>query len=302
MSELIIDTDIGTNPDDAIAIALALKSPELTIRGITTVYGDVHVRSAIAKKLLRLSNKSDVPVFEGIETPLLRERDVFWPGIEGQGLGIKKDEALNKKKEKHAVQFIIETIMNHPKEITLVTIGPLTNIAAAIMLEPDIVNHVKEVIMMGGVTRLGDNRLNLEPYEHNINSDPEAASIVFESGVNITMVGLDVTRQIYFTRSEKDKFMDDSSPLLTALSTMVDSHMAYLQRNYSYLSDPITVSLLIDKSIVKTKKMKISIVYDERNEAAYTVGVPSQDGNVSVALEIDNSKFYNLLKGRLLDS
>lgn len=296
MPDIIIDTDIGTNADDAIAIALASKSEEISIRGVTTVYGDVDTRSSIAKEILALAGREDIDVYKGIENPLLRKRKVFWAGIEGKGLYPKKEDT---KEKKHAVQFIIDTIMQNPGEITLVTIGPLTNIAVSIILEPKIIDHVKEIIMMGGVTRLGSNRLNLELSEHNVNCDPEAAAVVFESGIKITMVGLDVTRQIVFSALDKQKMITSSSPLATTLSSMIDDHMAYMNRSYGYLSDPITVSLLIDDSIVKKEKMDVTIECDSEHKQAYTVGKLSENGNVSVCLEIDQKKFFSLLKERV---
>lgn len=299
MPTIIIDTDIGTNADDAIAIALAARSPEISIKGITTVYGNVKIRAAITNQVLRLAGNENIPIYQGIEQPLLREREVFWAGFEGEGLQL--GDYIHKK-DKHAVQFIIDMIMNNPGEITLVTIGPLTNIATALIIEPKIAENVKEIIMMAGVTRLGVNRLNLEPIEHNIKCDPEAASIVFRSGAPITMVGLDVTRQVFISRLEKEKMVTCNTPLANLLSMMMETHMNYLKRDYAYLSDPITVSLLLDRSIVKTKQMEITIENEGRSKFAYTIGTPSKTGNVAVSLEIDRQKFLKILNERVFSS
>ncbi|MFD2130869.1 nucleoside hydrolase [Pseudogracilibacillus auburnensis] len=299
MPTIIIDTDIGTNADDAIAIALAARSPEISIKGITTVYGNVKIRAAITNQVLRLAGKENIPIYQGIEQPLLREREVFWAGFEGEGLQL--GDYIHKK-DKHAVQFIIDMIMNNPGEITLVTIGPLTNIATALIIEPKIAENVKEIIMMAGVTRLGVNRLNLEPIEHNIKCDPEAASIVFRSGAPITMVGLDVTRQVFISRLEIEKMVTCNTPLANLLSMMMETHMNYLKRDYAYLSDPITVSLLLDRSIVKTKQMEITIENEGRSKFAYTIGTPSKTGNVAVSLEIDRQKFLKILNERVFSS
>jgi len=296
VSSIIIDTDIGTNADDAIAIALAIKSNEISIEGITTVYGDVKIRAAIADRIVRLSGNKNIDIYEGIEKPLLRNKEVFWTGIEGKGIKLENNGSV---KDKHAVQFIIEKIMNNPGKITLVTIGPLTNVATAILLEPKIIHNIKEIIMMGGVTRLGSNGIDLEPYEHNVSCDPEAASIVFDSGINITMVGLDVTRQLFISRSENKEIFSCKNPLSKTLTTMMCNHMEFLERDYGYLSDPITVSLLINRDIVKTRKMKILIKYDYQQKVSYSIGIPSEKGNVSVVLEIDKNKFFHILYERV---
>ena len=297
MVKIIIDTDIGTNPDDVIAIALAAKSPEIDIEGITIVYGDLKTRAKIANEVVSLANINS-KIYIGVEKPLLRKRDIFWLGIEGKEIDLSKEYKYEKT---HGVDFIIKTIMENPGQITLVTIGPLTNIAAAIILEPKIIKNVKEIIMMAGVFQIGVNKSTLEKVEHNISSDPEAASIVFESGIKITVVGLDVTRQVSLTKSEKDILVKDSTPFVNLISKMLDNHMDCLKRDYFYLSDSIAMSLLVDPSIVKTKKMKINIKYDERHGTGETVGIDSGLGNVNVALDIDKEKFFKLLKTRVFN-
>lgn len=296
MHKVIIDTDIGTNPDDAIALSLAAKSPEIQIEGITTVYGNVDIRAKIAKQILDLCNMGYVDVYTGIEQPLLRNRKVFWSGIEGKDLKLKEDYRLPKK---HAVDFIIETIMENPGEITLVTIGPLTNIATAIILEPKIITNVKQLVTMAGVTRLGKNGMYLSHVEHNVKSDPEAASVVFSSGANIMMVGLDVTRQVVLFRDEKDKMAACGTPLASTLSSMIDTHMDYMDRNFSYMSDPVAVSVLIDRSIVYTKQMEVQVDYTAHSESGQTIAHLCKDGNVEVCFGVDQNRFFQLLKDRV---
>lgn len=297
LAKIIIDTDIGTNPDDALAIALAVNSPEINIKGITIVYGDVETRGKIAKEITLLANK-DIDIYLGIEKPLLRQRKVFWSGIEGKEVNINKE--INFKKM-HAVNYIIKTIMNNPGEITLVTIGPLTNIAASIILEPKIIENIKEIIMMAGAVHLASNKNTLEKYEHNISSDPEAASIVFNSGIKITMVGLDVTRQVSLTKSEKNYMFNKNIPLVNLISQMLDNHMNYLKRDYFYLSDSIAMSLLIDSKIVRTEKMEVTINYDGKIKSGKTNAKKTELGNVDVALEIDKTRFFDLLKTRVFN-
>ncbi len=259
MTKIILDTDIGTNADDAVALSLALKSREIMIEGVTTVYGDVFARAAIAHNIVQLCGEQQIKIYPGIEKPLLQKRKVYWTGIE---------EDVGKQKEdfqfpmQHAVEFIIETVMKHPGEITLVPIGPLTNIATALIREPKISSYVKEIVIMGGVTRLGSNRMKLETMEHNVKCDPEAASVVFSSGAPIVMIGLDVTRQLIFSKEKNQEFTACGTPLAQALTKMIDKYMNYMNRDFSYMCDPLAISVLIDRSLVQTEQMKVHVEYD----------------------------------------
>ena len=200
--KIIIDTDIGI--DDAMALLLALKSPELDLVGVTTVFGNVNCNQASinALKLLELADRSDIPVAKGSDVPLIIKPHIHGTHVHGEdGLG---NSNFSKPKEKilemSAVQFIIKMILENPGEITLVPIGPLTNIALAIKLEPKIINLVKEVVMMGGAATVGGNATPVA--EANIWQDPHAASIVFNAGLPLTMLGLDVTTKVVQTEDD----------------------------------------------------------------------------------------------------
>ncbi|ULL16483.1 nucleoside hydrolase [Paenibacillus sp. H1-7] len=296
MNRIILDTDIGTDSDDAVALSLALRSPEIKLEGVTTVYGNVHVRAEIAKKIMALSGDSEVEVYPGVVQTLLRNREVFWAGIEGEGLDI---EDRDRNEGKHAVDFIIETVMNNPDQITLVTIGPLTNIAAAIIREPRLVRHVKEIVMMGGVVRLGSSAVELPPIEHNVKCDPEAASLVFSSGAPILMVGLDVTRQVAITRQDKDDLAASATPLAVTLTKQIEGYMDYRKRDFTFMHDPLAVALLIDRQLVSTRRMSIRVDYDHRHPTGITVGELNEAGNVEVCLEVNRESFLELLKERV---
>lgn len=256
MEKIIIDTDIGSDVDDAMALSLAISSDEIDLVGVTTVYGDTVLRARLEKKLLQLAGSESIPVCAGIEKPLLHNREVWWPGHEGEG--VLTDEEITFESE-HAVDFLIRNIMGTPGEITLVPIGPLTNIAAAIIREPKIVNNLKEIVLMGGVTRLGDNALELPTIEHNIKSDPESASLVFSSGAPIVMVGLDVTMKVRIDRQDIKKLEDSGKPLNLALVKLIDRWLEFIQLNWTAMHDPLAVSAVIDRSIVETKRMKVQV-------------------------------------------
>jgi purine nucleosidase len=294
---IIIDTDIGSDPDDAVALALAMRSPELFIEGITTVYGDVDLRARLAKKMLCLGGFGEVPIYTGISQSLLRNRDVWWGGHEGEGI-LEGDEPT--ESSGHAVDFIVDTVMNNPGQITLVAIGPLANIATALIREPAIADNVKEILMMGGVTRLGENGKGLPVLEHNIKCDPEAASIVFSSGAPIVMVGLDVTMNVIIERHNINRLSSSNQPLNLVVSKLLEKWLDICERDYTAMHDPLAVSYLIDKSILQTERMKVTVDYDHRQPSGMTIAVPSDNGNVQVCLGVNAEQFIKLLMNRLI--
>ncbi len=202
---IIIDTDPGV--DDSMAILFAFQSPELQIEGLTTIFGNggTETTTANALRLVELAGHPEVPVARGAETPLMRPFTGEGWRVHGRnGLGeVDFPAPKGTPDSRRAAQFIVDTVMANPGEITLVPLGPLTNIALAVSLEPRIVEAVKEVVLMGGVI---DGRGNASPVaEANIRNDPEAAQIVFQAGWPVTMVGLDVTRQSVMTPEQSGR-------------------------------------------------------------------------------------------------
>src|SRR5258708_1340506 len=196
-TRIILDTDIGTDVDDCLALALVLASPELELAGVTCVYGDTLLRARMALKLLRLRGLPDIPVRAGIQKPLLGLRPVYWEGHEGQGLLTAEDEKDGQLQPQgeFAPHFIVREVMAHPGETHVIGIGPLTNIAMAMLREPRLAANLRHLTIMGGVIR-GVDSLDLHYAEHNIISDPEAAHIVFSSGAPMTVIPLNITVQV----------------------------------------------------------------------------------------------------------
>lgn len=193
---IIMDVDVGV--DDALAMMLALRSPELDLRAITTVSGNVHVdkTSVNALKVLEAMGVSRIPVAKGAAKPLLRDLEVAEDFHGKDGLG-DSNIALPKLQvdKRHAVDLLTEETAARPKQIAVVATGPLTNIATVILREPRFAENVRELVIMGGaygVTVYGYGNAN-PAAEFNIYADPEAASIVFKSGIPLTAVGLDIT-------------------------------------------------------------------------------------------------------------
>ena len=193
-TRLVLDTDIGTDVDDCLALAVVLGSPELSLEGVTCVYGNVLLRTRMVRKLLRLAGRDDVPVMAGAGLPLLRRRPVYWAGHEGDGLLAPSDEALAPAPE-HAVDFLVRTVMENPGQIHLLAIGPLTNVALAFGREPRLPQYLAQLTVMGGAIR-GPDSLGLPYAEHNIVCDPDAAHVVLTAGAPTTLVPLDVTTRV----------------------------------------------------------------------------------------------------------
>ncbi|MCR2805135.1 nucleoside hydrolase [Paenibacillus soyae] len=298
MVRIILDTDIGSDVDDAMALALAMRSPEIQIEGVTTVYGNVDLRAKMARKMAQYGKRDDVRVYAGLNRTLLGNREIWMAGHEGDGL-LTEDDKLAYE-DRHAVDFIIETVMGQPGEITLVAIGPLTNIAACLIREPRIAQNVKEIVIMGGVTRLGDNGMHMRVVEHNIVCDPEAASLVFNSGAPIVMVGLDVTLKVTITEEERRRLLDTGDPLNMALARMIGKWFEFAKEEISYMHDPLTIALLLDRTLVRTEKMNIRVEYDHRPQTGQTIATLDPSGTVDVCLGVDHARAVGLLMDRLI--
>ena len=194
--KVIIDTDIGTYYDDALAVSVGCQSPELELLGVTTAYGDTHLRSRIARKVLDINGRPDVPVARGVGQPLQGNYLMF--GFEGEGILEEGDGDLAYLDEP-APNFIIRNIMENPGEVTVVTLGAVSNMAVAYVMEPAIRENIKELIMMAGVIvpivdEKGVRRSPVE--EYNFNNDPVAAQIVCNSGLPMVLCPIDVTLKV----------------------------------------------------------------------------------------------------------
>lgn len=309
---IILDTDVGTDVDDAMAIALAALSPEIQVEGITTVYGDVGLRARMAVKILKLLGKEEIPVMAGVEDVLLRNREIWWLGHEGEGLLKPEDDKLLYD-DRHAVDFIIDTVMNNPGEITIVAIGPFTNLAIAIAREPKMAENVKQIVIMGGSARLGSMGMDLEYSDHNVSRDPESAALVFKSKAPIVMCGYDVTRQVLIRTADVERMEATQDLLNLAMARMVRKWLDWWKRDFTAMNDPLCIGYLIDPTLCSGEKMNVHVEYDHRHPTGHTIctrprtpwtppeellkEVPEPD--VYVCLEVDAERFMSLLMDRV---
>jgi purine nucleosidase len=259
---IIMDTDPGI--DDSLAILLALASPELIVEGVTVVHGNCSAeqgaRNALA--VLELAGMSQIPVYRGCEVPLVQP-SLLAPETHGDtGLGYARlPEPARKAEPVHAVDFLIESILGAPGEITLVALAPLTNLALAIRREPRIVGAVQEIISMGGAIRHQGNTTPLA--EFNAYVDPHAAHIVYHSGIPITLVPLDVTYQCVFSRASVERLLALESPIprfiADATRFYMEFHDAYQKIEGCIINDPLALALTFAPALCDTEEHFVDI-------------------------------------------
>jgi inosine-uridine nucleoside N-ribohydrolase len=303
IQRIILDTDIGTNPDDCLAMALVLASRELELVAVTTVYGDVSLRAHIALKLLRLRGIRDLPVAMGADRPLLRKRPVYWAGHEGRGILEPTDEVLEPSKQ-YAVDLIVDTVMAQPGEITLVAIGPLTNVALAFQREPRLAENLAGLVVMGGVVG-GTRALHLPRTEHNFRSDPEAAQIALRAapaGARVTIVPLDVTTQVFIRPHDIERIRAAGDVYHHAVADQVSLYPRFAQRGWGYLHDPLAVAALIEPSLLTLEALRAVVETEGEHTAGellVTPPLPDAPATAGVALGVDAPRAERFIVDRL---
>ncbi len=303
---IIIDCDPGQ--DDAVALLLAFASPELDVLGITTVGGNVPLRLTHrnARMMCDIAG-SDVPVFAGCDQPMRRPlRTAEYIHGETGIDGIDVFEPATPLQQQQGVDFIIETLLAADESsITLVPTGPLTNIGTVIEREPGVLPKIERIVLMGGAMREGGNRT--PSAEFNILVDPEAADIVFRSGVPIVQMGLDVTHQVLSTRERIDRIRALGNPVADAVAGMIDFFERYDMSKYAApgapLHDPCTVAWLIKPELFTGKDCNVAIETQSDLTLGHTAvdfwHVTERPRNVHWVYQVDSDGFYELLTERL---
>ncbi|KQL46779.1 nucleoside hydrolase [Brevibacillus choshinensis] len=298
--KIILDVDTGI--DDALGIILAVKSGEFDLIGITTVNGNVSLGKATENtcKILDLLQVGEqIPVVPGASQPLLRT-EFFEHRVHGEdGLGgaLRDTPVLTQPSKGFGPDFIIENVLAHSGQITLVMTGPLTNLALAVRKCPQLVHHVKEVIFMGGVVR---EHGNVTPTaEYNMYVDPEAAKVVFHAGFpELTLVGLDVTRKALLTADHIRELGDTVIAQYVKQSTS-DYLERYFERNgvrACAMHDPLAVGVALDRNLVTTQKLYVDVETKSELCDGQTVcdfqNRLSKEPNMNVCLAVDAQAFF----------
>lgn len=314
MKKVLIDTDPGM--DDTIAIVLAAKSPELELLGISSVAGNypIEVTTRNALKALELIGRSEIPVARGMSKPLARPlpADPFSHGSDGMG-EIHLAEPTTQPASCHGIDQIIATVTANPGDVTLITLGPLTNVAMAFMKEPAIVPMVKEIVSIAG--SFGLNRYSFAnatgdtpQSEWNVFVDPEAAKYVFESGARLRAVGLDVATHfdVNFSEPELERLKSSARAEARAAETMVRFVQGRGFESYCVLIDSMAVAAVIDPSLIEAVSARVGVetrgeltlgqtVADFRHHHAW-----AQLPQIEVVARADYRRFLDLVIERLM--
>lgn len=294
MKPVILDVDSGI--DDALAIAYALNAPELEIIGLTTCFGNGPIEYTTRNTLvvLELLGKT-VPVYSGADKPLNRPMKKFPTHVHGEdGLGNRVDKApVMEAESEGAVDYIINKVKQRPHEITIIAVGPLTNLALAVQKEPEIISLLKEVVIMGGAVFTAG---NTTPHsEANVFSDPEAADCVFSSGLPVTVVGLDVTMQTLLPNSVLADWRTKGRDVSHFFADMTSFYMQAYESFHPgiggcALHDPLAVGIVIDPSFVKKEKWNVKVVLDGE-ETGRTVALSDGEPKIQVCTQVEADRF-----------
>ncbi len=299
---VILDTDIGTDVDDCLALSLLLASPEVDLLGVTCVYGDVSLRARMVLKLLELRGRSDVPVMAGAAVPLLGKRPVYWAGHEGKGLLEPADEGRRPSPE-HAVDFLVRTVLERPGQVHLLAIGPLTNLALAFRREPRLAGQLAHLTIMGGAIR-GPGRFDLPYHEHNITCDPEAAHVVLSAGAPTTLVPLDVTTRVRIRAEGVARIRAGGTGFHRAVADQVEVYPPFARRGWTHLHDPLAAATIVQPDLVTIEPLHLDVELGGEHAAGATLArVPTAEAPASaeVALGVDAARFEEFLVRRLAD-
>jgi len=305
--KIIIDTDPGQ--DDAVAILLALASPELDVLGITAVAGNVPLaRTEMnARKICELAGKPQTKVFAGAIRPMVRSL-VTAENVHGKtGLdGPDLPEPAMKLREQHAVDFIVETLMREePGSVTLCPLGPLTNIALAMVREPKIVPRIREIVLMGGGFFEGG---NVTPAaEFNIYVDPHAADVVLNSGAPTVMVPLDVTHKALTSAKRVAAFRDLGTRPGVAVAEMLEFFERFDESKYGTdggpLHDPCVIAYLLKPELFSGRHINVTVETASELTMGMTVadwwGVTGREKNVTYLRDVDHEAFFAMLVERI---
>lgn len=299
-TKILLDCDPGH--DDAIALLLALASPELELLGVTTVAGNqtLDKTTANAIRVLEFAGRAEIPVAAGADRPLVREQYVAAyvhgeTGMDGPDLPPAQSAPI----ERHAVDFLADQIREHDGGVTLVPTGPLTNVALMLALHPDA--RPERIVLMGGAIAEG----NVTPAaEFNIWADPEAAARVFASGIDTTMIGLDVTHQALFTSAHMGRLAGRVGAMVTDLLRFYgEFHKTVYNFDGSPIHDAVAVAHVINPDLVGTKHVNIEIDVESELCRGRTVvdvwGRSGREPNAHAGVDIDADGFLELLVQRI---
>src|SRR5699024_2594827 len=299
MKKVILDVDTGV--DDALAIIYGLESEVLEFLGITTVNGNVPLEMVNRNtlKVLQMMGRKDIKVYSGAPNPLVREREHEYSvhGTDGIGNALDNLALEDEVQDQFAADFIIESAKKHKNELTLIMVGPLTNLALALKKEPMLSEWLDEVIVMGGLVSQAGKGNKLPNSEFNIYADAEAAKIVFHSGAEVTLVSLDVTHQTFLTIDHIEKLKGTKYYEFVKNATGVFRKFSMQRYNIDgcALHDPLTVGYVINRDFLETRKYYVDVETVSPLGYGQTIcdfrNLWGKEPNVNICLNVDDEGF-----------
>ena len=300
-TRVVIDCDTGV--DDTMAIFYGLLSPDIDVVALTCVWGNISAETATRNtlRLLEMLDRPSIPVALGANKPLIGPEWEFGQGVhgaDGQGNLDLPPPTLTSANES-AAELIVRLAHEHPGELTLLPTGPLTNVATAVLMDPEIAKLYKEVVLMGGAFLAKGNAARWG--EANIWHDPEAAQIVFDAGWPVTAVGLDVTDKTMLSQERLDRLRDSGTPAGVHIHRItryyVDRYSARTGRRECAMHDALALAIATDPSLVlEAPKVRVDVELTGTHTRGMTVGdfrswVSSDDANATVVLRVDSERF-----------
>jgi inosine-uridine nucleoside N-ribohydrolase len=279
-SKIIFDTDIGDDIDDAYALGFLLRSPEIEILGVTTAFGDTHLRARLATRFLKAAGRGEVPVFEGPKTP---QKSTFSQR--------KWAEGSPDRTYPDAVGFMLDTIRKYPGQVTLVSVATLTTVGALIEKYPKTFLKLKRVVIMGGSVEHGYGTKEQPDVEWNIQNDVAAAKALFASGVPLYVMPLDST-QIPLEPAQQSELFGKNTGMTNALKVLTEEWSAATNRKSPILFDPVAAAYAVKAEICPTTAMRIEV--DSKGYTRRVDGTP----NANVCLQSRPSLFFNIFMPR----
>ena len=265
---IVLDTYMGSDVDDALCLALALASPEIELVAVTHVGRESHARASVSRKLLELAGRLEIPVYAGCRVPVLGGDGFYWFGHEGVGILEPGEEPPIE--EEHAVAALAR-LFRAPDDLEIVTVGPLTNVAVALMLDPDFAGRVRGLTVMGGHIRRAEYGGQVLPpgVDYNLGSDPHASYVVLRSGIPTRLVTADVTLQTWLTPQDCERFEARGTPFHKALAEAIRIWTPLQKRlfgsagcnveddNLAFLHDPLALVSSHDESFCTFEELEI---------------------------------------------
>lgn len=314
MRKVILDVDTGS--DDSIALMLAYLSRQLDILGVTVTWGNNSVEDCVENTLRVLDFMgAKIPVYQGCSAPIVRTLDekrlaqnpgnAIWFEEDGVRYTIHPKvlplpDAVSKKEEMHACSYLVETLMNSREKVTLIPVGPPTNIGMAFRMEPRIKDHVEEVVFMGGSVGMG----NVTPTaEANFLHDPEAVKIILNSGVKVRIVSLNATSSAPLSMEMADEFADLKTKYgkfahdIIKLRAKVSKHLGWTDGSAEAIHDALAVATLLDPSVIlESKRYATDIICGNDPLDGTLVVKEDETSPVEIVLKADARKYFTLLK------